>query len=110
MFYKFTAAETHQLAPDCKRRVLAKTDTMMLCRLDMEEGHMGPIHTHPHEQCTYVISGKVEVVLEDGKKLLEAGDSVGFASNVPHTYRAVEDAVVLESFTPLRDDILNFGK
>ncbi len=108
MFYKYEKTTVHQLAPDCTRHVLAHTGNLLNCRLDMKKGHTAPIHSHPHEQCTYVISGKIEVTAGDEKKILTSGDSVSFDPNVAHTYLALEDSVVLESFTPMRDDIMNF--
>ena len=110
MFFKYSETEVHKLAPDCTRHVLARTDNLLICRLDMEKGHTAPLHHHPHEQCTYIISGRVEITHGDEKQILCAGDSVSFQSNVPHTYYCLEDSAALETFTPMRDDIINFNK
>ena len=110
MFYKYEDTTVHQLAPDCTRHVLARTENLLICRLDLTAGHTAPAHSHPHEQCNYIISGKAEITMGDEKKILTAGDSVSFDPNVVHTYFALEDSVVLESFTPMRDDIINFEK
>ena len=110
MFLKFDDTEKHTLAPDCKRSVLARTDNLLNCRLDMQKGHTAPAHSHPHEQITYIISGKVEITAGSEKEILLSGDSVSFYPNMEHKYLALEDSVVLESFTPMRDDILNFKK
>ncbi|MBE6015833.1 MAG: cupin domain-containing protein [Lachnospiraceae bacterium] len=108
MFYYLKDTEEHQLAPDCVRHVVARTKNLLNCRLDMKKGHTAPSHHHPHEQCTYVVSGKIEATMGNEKKILQAGDSVSFDPDVEHTYLALEDSVVLESFTPMRDDIINF--
>ena len=110
MFFKFNETEEHQLAPDCLRHVLARTEDLLLCRLDMDKGHSAPAHHHPHQQCTYIISGKVEITCGDKKQVLNPGDSVSFAPDVPHQYLCLEDSVALEAFTPMRDDIINFKK
>ena len=62
-------------------------------------------HSHPHEQMAYVISGKVRFELESGEsKVLEGGDFVVFASNEIHGGVALENSVVLDAFTPARED------
>ncbi len=110
MFYRYEDTTIHQLAPDCTRHVLARTENLLNCRLDMKAGHTAPAHSHPHEQCTYVISGKVEITAGSEKCILYPGDSVSFDPNVSHTYLVLEDSVVLESFTPMRNDIISFNK
>ena len=110
MFCKYENTTVHQLAPDCIRHVLARTENLLNCRLDMKSGHTAPAHSHPHEQCTYVISGKVEITAGSDKQVLTSGDSVSFAPNVEHKYLVLEDSVVLESFTPMRDDIINLNQ
>lgn len=91
---------------DVKRTVMACTDHIMLCQLELKAGHKAPVHHHFHEQCSYVISGKVEIILGDESKILQAGDSVGIETNVEHTYHVLENSCILEAFYPLREDIL----
>lgn len=38
-------------------------------------------------ECAYVLSGTVEVVLENGSERLSAGDAMTFPGNAPHTWR-----------------------
>lgn len=38
------------------RRVLAHGGTMMAVEVRFEKGATGPLHHHPHEQLTYVLS------------------------------------------------------
>ncbi len=53
-----------------------------------------------------MISGQLEISLGQMKKIPSAGDSVAIWPSVPHTYHALENSEVLESFYPLREDIL----
>ena len=62
-------------------------------------------HSHHHEQIAYVVSGKVRFETEDGEaKIVEAGDFVVFAPNETHGGLALENSVVLDSFSPARED------
>ena len=107
MYFYLKKQPVRQLFPDVKRTVLARTEHLMLCQLELKTGHMAPVHHHSHEQCSYVMSGKVEVFLENECRILQAGDSVGIRPDIEHTYHVLEDACVLEVFYPLREDILD---
>lgn len=62
-------------------------------------------HSHHHEQISYVISGKVRFELERGEtRILEAGDFAVFAPNEVHGGTALENAVVIDAFSPARED------
>ena len=39
------------------RRILAYTDGLMCVENTFEEGAVGKLHSHPHTQITYVVSG-----------------------------------------------------
>ena len=64
-----------------------------------------PSHSHHHEQISYVVSGKMCFELESGEaKVLEPGDFAVFASNETHGGVALETSVVLDAFSPARED------
>ena len=43
--------------PGVTRRVLAYTDGLMCVENTFEQGAVGALHSHPHTQITYVVSG-----------------------------------------------------
>jgi quercetin dioxygenase-like cupin family protein len=62
-------------------------------------------HSHPHEQITYVVSGKLRFETGDGASTVaEAGAFVVFAPNEVHGGTALEDSVALDAFSPARED------
>ena len=62
-------------------------------------------HSHHHEQISYVISGKVRFELDSGEtRVLDAGDFAVFAPNEIHGGTALEDSVVVDAFSPARED------
>jgi len=62
-------------------------------------------HSHHHEQISYVLSGKMRFEIESGEtKTLEAGDFAVFAPNETHGGVALENSVVLDAFSPARED------
>ena len=62
-------------------------------------------HSHPHAQITYVISGKLRYELEDGRaEVIEAGGFAMLAPNEVHGATALEDTILLDAFSPARED------
>ena len=62
-------------------------------------------HSHHHEQISYVLSGKVRFETEGGEgKIVETGDFAVFAPNEVHGGNALENSVVIDAFSPARDD------
>jgi quercetin dioxygenase-like cupin family protein len=88
------------------RKVLAYNENIMAVELTSEEGSAGAIHSHPHEQITYVIEGEFEFNIDGEKKVLRAGDSVYEGPNVPHGSICLKKGKVLDVFTPHREDFL----
>ena len=65
------------------------------------------MHAHEgHEQVSYIVKGSFEVVVGEERKVVTAGDSFYAGINVPHGVVALEDSIILDVFTPLREDFL----
>jgi quercetin dioxygenase-like cupin family protein len=92
--------------PGLRRQILAHTPAMMLVRHEMRKGWRGAAHSHPHEQLVYVISGHLQIAVGGAVLDAAAGDNFIVGSNVEHQATALEDSVVLDVFTPAREDYL----
>ena len=89
-----------------ERRVGAYNDKLFLAEHRMEKGWVGAAHSHPHEQIVYVVSGHLRVVA-DGKTFdVRQGDSFAVRGGVQHQASALEPSVVIDVFTPCREDYL----
>ncbi len=93
-----------EMLPGLIRRTLVSGDTMMICRFDLDVGVSIPGHSHPHEQAGYVASGKIRLTLDGQSFELEAGDSYYAPSGMEHGAVALEPSVVVDTFSPPRDD------
>lgn len=58
IFHKDTQLD--DLGNGVTRRILAHGGKMMAVEVMFEQGAIGPMHNHPHEQLTYVLSGEFE--------------------------------------------------
>lgn len=88
------------------RRVLAHGGTMMAVEVSFEKGANGPLHHHPHEQLTYVLSGRFAFTIEGETREVGAGDTLYKAPDVVHGCVCLEAGVLLDTFTPQREDFL----
>jgi len=70
------------------------------------KGALIPKHRHPHEQTGYLISGSLRFFGVGEDTVVAPGDCWNFASGVPHGAEALEDSVVIEVFSPIREDYL----
>jgi len=85
---------------------LAVGEKSMVTKMNYIVGNYATEHTHPHEQCGYVISGKYLMTVEKNEFILEAGDSYAVPGNVPHSFKVLEAGEVVDVFTPYREDYL----
>ena len=89
------------------RRILAYNDELMSVEVAFETGAKGAVHTHPHTQMSYVLSGRFLYSVEGEDVELCPGDSIVVPSGLPHGTVCLEKGVLLDVFTPKRDDFLN---
>jgi quercetin dioxygenase-like cupin family protein len=90
--------------PGLERRVVASTPAMMLVEHRMQPGWRGVRHSHPHEQAVYVLSGRLKFAAGDAEFEVHAGQSFVVPGGMEHEASALEASVVLDVFTPARDD------
>ena len=90
----------------CARKVLSYNKDMMMVEVHCDKGGEGAIHTHPHVQCTYVRSGLFEFTVDGKNVIVGPGDSLCFEPNVPHGTLCLEKGVLIDCFTPMREDFL----
>ena len=64
------------------------------------------MHDHENEQIATVLEGRVRFVVGGEDRVVEAGMTVPLAANVPHEVEALEDSIVLDVFSPVREDWL----
>ena len=88
------------------RRILSHDPQLMSVEVAFEKGAEGAVHTHPHTQCSYVLSGKFLYTVEGEDVELNPGDSIVVPSNLPHGTVCLEKGVLLDIFTPMRKDFL----
>ena len=87
-----------------RRRIIGQR--MMMSEVLLQPGCHVPTHSHENEQFAYVVRGKIRfgIGAENGSEreemVLEGGEVLYLASNVPHSAEALEETLVLDIFSP----------
>ena len=88
------------------RRVLAHTPQLMIVEVGFDAGSEGSVHTHPHSQNTYVLSGRFRFNVDGEDVEVGPGDTLAFPPDIRHGTLCLEKGVLLDIFTPMREDFL----
>lgn len=89
------------------RQVLSERPELMVVAFRFDaEGAEGALHNHPHIQSTYVESGRFIFTVGDEKREVGPGDSFVIPSDVTHGCVCIEPGMLVDCFTPRRDDFL----
>ncbi|MBC7913743.1 MAG: cupin domain-containing protein [Pyrinomonadaceae bacterium] len=97
-------------APGIERR-LVHLGQLMTAVLDFNNGPQtqpDPLHSHPHEQTSYVAEGEILFFMEDEEtQHLKQGDMFYVPSHKMHGIQLLsKTARLVDSFSPVREDFL----
>lgn len=88
-------------------RQMVVGDNLMICRFRFAAHLVTPEHSHPHEQMSMVMQGRVRFFVEGQERIASPGDVLHFPSGCRHGATMMDEEVVLiDIFTPIREDFL----
>ena len=106
MFYKKNDEEYQMPMEGVQLKTLVYGEKTSLCEFRLKKGKAIPSHKHPHEQIGYLVSGQMKLIIGDETFDVEPGDSWCIPGDVEHTGECLKDSVVVEVFSPVREDYL----
>lgn len=90
-----------------ERRVLSHGGGMMAVQFRFGAGVTTQKHKHSHEQIGYVVSGLLDLFMDGQAPMrLKGGCSYYVPPNVPHSIITHEPTILIDCFTPVREDFL----
>jgi quercetin dioxygenase-like cupin family protein len=101
--YKWDEIAEEQLNPRIARKVI-HAQRITICRIRLQKGAVVGTHSHENEQITNLESGMLKFIFPEGEKIVRAGQSLAIPPNLPHKVEALEDAVAVDIFSPVRED------
>lgn len=70
----------------------------------LKAGTVVPRHQHPHEQISYIVSGRVEFSVGPDTRTLGPGMTAAIPGGVEHGVTVHTDTEIIDVFSPARDD------
>ncbi len=102
-FQKLAEIPIQELMPGFKGKLM-HMETMTIAYWEIDKGSVLPEHHHPHEQTANVISGELELTVGGETRVLTFGEVATIPGDVPHSGKALTDCVVIDVFSPVRED------
>ena len=99
-----------EAAPGVVRRVLAFNGQLMCVENRFQQGAVGTLHSHPHTQITYVVSGRFSFTIDGESHEVGPGDTMLKTDGVLHGSTCLEEGVLLDIVNPMREDFLPDGE
>jgi len=98
--------EWESAEPGVKRKIFPPGVGLMMMEVHFEQGAEGYLHSHPHEQMSYCLRGKLRFTVDGEQTILQAGETIRIPGGAAHGVTALEPSTLLDVFTPLREDLL----
>ncbi len=89
-----------------ERKTLVYGEKTLMSEFRLQKGSAVPLHNHPHEQAGYLVSGQVRFTVGSEEIICNPGDSWCITGDKEHGAEALQDSVLVEVFSPMREDYL----
>ena len=106
MFDTRQASDYRELLPGIRQKTRVHGEKTLLAEFVLDRGSTLPVHAHPYEQTGYLIQGWLRLRIGDQEFEARVGDAWCIPANVDHGAHALEDAMAVEVFSPVREDYL----
>jgi len=108
MFKKTTASGFTEVIKGVHLKTLVYGNQTLMTRVRLEKGAVIPPHAHPYEQTGHMLSGHMDFLVAGEHHIAKPGSSWNIAGDVEHGATALEESVVIEVFSPVREDYLPY--
>jgi len=95
--------EKEQLNLAITRQMMSGEDAT-IGKILLARGAFVPRHSHRSEQFTFVLSGALRFIFDDGETVVRSGEILLIPAHMPHAAEALEDTVDFDFFAPRRED------
>jgi quercetin dioxygenase-like cupin family protein len=85
-------------------RKVIHAEHLTIARLEMQKGAVVAEHSHVNEQVTMVERGALKFFIEGREQIVRGGEVLTIPPHAPHGVEVLEDSVVVDVFSPPRDD------
>jgi quercetin dioxygenase-like cupin family protein len=101
--HRWADVPAEQINPSISRKYIT-ADRVTVARFELKRGGVVPTHAHENEQVSFVISGALKFAIDGREIIVKAGELLQIPSHVPHSVDVLEDTLVVDVFSPVRQD------
>jgi quercetin dioxygenase-like cupin family protein len=101
--HRWADVPSEQINESITRRFITG-DSLTVGRFELKKGGVVPAHSHANEQISIVISGALLFRIDGRETIVKAGEVMQIPGHVAHEVEVVEDTLVVDVFSPVRQD------
>jgi quercetin dioxygenase-like cupin family protein len=103
IFHQFADITPREMSPGFISHIIhAETNT--IDSLKIKAGSVSEIHQHAHHQCTFVLEGEFELIVNGERQILIRDLFATIPGNIPHGGKAITDCKLLDIFNPVLEN------
>jgi len=103
LHHRWTDLPTQAITESIGRRYFTG-DRVTVARFELKRGGVVPRHAHDNEQVSCVLSGALKFQFDEGEVVVGAGEVMQIPGGIAHAVTVLEDTLVLDVFSPIRQD------
>ena len=101
--HRWTDLSPQALTESIQRRYFT-ADRLTVARFELKKGGVVPRHAHDNEQVSCVLTGALRFQFDDREVVVGAGEVMQIPGGIAHEVTVLEDTVVMDIFSPVRQD------
>jgi quercetin dioxygenase-like cupin family protein len=101
--HRWSNITPEQINPSILRQYIT-ADNVTIARFELKRGGVVPRHAHANEQVSLVLSGALLFRIDGREVTIRGGEVMQIPGNVPHEVEVLDDALVIDVFSPIRQD------
>lgn len=105
-FIELSDVQQDEPVPGCKVKTIV-AESMNMAIWDLAPGALVPEHSHPQEQVTLVLEGRLELTIDGETRILGPEEAARIGPDQIHKARVIEACRAIDVFHPVR---LNYGR
>ena len=78
-----------------------------VAQFELKRGGIVPRHAHENEQVSCVLSGALAYNIDGRQVVVRGGEVLQIPGGIPHEVTVLEDTIVIDVFSPVRQDWLD---
>lgn len=101
--HRWSAVTAEAITPAISRRFISG-ERVTVAQFELKKGGVVPRHAHANEQVSCVLSGALRFVVGARETIVRTGEVMQIPGGVEHEVEVLEDATVMDVFSPVRQD------